>query len=111
MPLRLDTTRRFVSRREPAACSMTRPEAERHRADVLAALTRAVAKASSVRLVDPIGQLCDARLFRAERGEAIVYTDTNHLSATGARLLAPWFSETAAWLGGLAYVADAELRR
>jgi hypothetical protein len=100
-----------LARRDPVTCSIARQEADSHRADVVAALSRAVAGATSVRLADPFGPLCDARLCPVERERAILYCDDDHLSATGARSLAPWFADTAAWLAGSGRVADAEPRR
>jgi peptidoglycan/LPS O-acetylase OafA/YrhL len=100
-----------LARSDAATCSVPKQEAERDRADVLAAMSRAVAGASSVRLADPFGPLCDARLCPVERGGAILYSDDDHLSATGARSLAPWFAEAAAWLAGSGKVADAESQR
>jgi hypothetical protein len=100
-----------LARSDAAACSVTREEAESNRADVLATLSRTVGGAASVRLADPFRPLCDARLCPVERGGAILYSDDDHLSATGARSLAPWFTEAAAWLVGSGEVADAEPRR
>jgi peptidoglycan/LPS O-acetylase OafA/YrhL len=100
-----------LARSDAATCSVPKQEAERNRAEVLAAMSRAVGRASSVRLADPFGALCDAHLCPVERSGAILYTDDDHLSATGARSLAPWFAETAAWLAAPGKVADAEPHR
>jgi SGNH domain (fused to AT3 domains) len=96
-----------LARSDPATCSVTRQEAESDRADVLAVLARAVARSSSVRLADPFGPLCDALHCLVERGGAILYSDDDHLTATGARSLAPWFAQSAAWLAGPGKFADA----
>ena len=95
-----------LARRDPGTCSITRQEAENHRADVLAVMAKTVAASPSVRLADPFGPLCDERLCPVERGGAILYTDDDHLSATGARSLGPWFADAAAWLAGAAKAAE-----
>jgi hypothetical protein len=89
-----------LGRRDTIACNVTRQEAEIHRADVLAAMSRAVAGMPSTRLLDPFDMLCAAQVCPAERGGAILYFDDDHLSATAARSLAPWFGGAVKWLAG-----------
>jgi hypothetical protein len=86
------------------ALAEAREDAENNRADVLASLATTVSGAS-VRLADPFGPLCYSRGCPVQRGGAILYRDDDHLSASGARSLAPWFAEFAAWVAGSGKVA------
>jgi hypothetical protein len=51
---------------------------------------RAAAKVDGVRSIDPAPLLCPRRLCPAVIGNALVYRDDNHFTATFARTLAPW---------------------
>jgi TusA-related sulfurtransferase len=54
---------------------------------------RAVARAPGTYLVDVTGEICPGDLCRAVIGNALVYRDNSHLSATFARTLTPWLEE------------------
>jgi peptidoglycan/LPS O-acetylase OafA/YrhL len=53
---------------------------------------RAAARVDGVRTIDPARLLCPGRLCPAVIGNALVYRDDNHLTATFARTLAPWLA-------------------
>jgi peptidoglycan/LPS O-acetylase OafA/YrhL len=61
---------------------------EREPADAFDA--RAAARVEGVRTIDPAPLLCPGRVCPAVIGNALVYRDTNHFTATFARTLAPW---------------------
>jgi peptidoglycan/LPS O-acetylase OafA/YrhL len=86
-------------RRPASDCNAARPDIDVERAKTVAKLNASIAGRSNVRYLDPIEQFCDMRLCYAERDGAIVYRDNNHITATAARRLAGWFSDTATWLG------------
>lgn len=50
-----------------------------------------VANASGSWIVDPVGSLCDAQRCKVMEGETVIYHDGDHLSAGGAKILAPLF--------------------
>jgi hypothetical protein len=82
-------------------CSGQRAPIEEIRRDALVALRKvAAAHAGSVRIWDPLDELCDARLCFAQRGETIMYTDDLHLTATAARELLPVAEADLRWLVG-----------
>jgi hypothetical protein len=54
---------------------------------------RAAKRAKEARLVDVTDAICPQDVCRAVIGNALVYRDRQHLSATFARTLAPWFEE------------------
>jgi peptidoglycan/LPS O-acetylase OafA/YrhL len=51
---------------------------------------RAARRVDGVRSIDPAPLLCPGRLCPAVIGNALVYRDDNHFTATFARTLAPW---------------------
>jgi len=51
---------------------------------------RAVRKTPGAHLIDVTGEICPADLCRAVIGNALVYRDKSHLSATFALTLSPW---------------------
>lgn len=52
---------------------------------------RGAKRVKGVRVVDPLRTLCPKRRCAVVIGDALVYRDVYHLSATFARTLAPWF--------------------
>ena len=62
------------------------------------ALEGAIASVPGSKLIDLFPALCDDRLCPAERDGTILYRDDDHLTASGARSLAPSFAEAARWL-------------
>jgi hypothetical protein len=87
-----------LARRDVEYCSVSRDEAEANRYDALQALQRAVAAVPGTKLFDSFPGLCDDRRCPAERDGTVLYRDYDHLTASGARSLAPVFAETARWL-------------
>ena len=57
------------------------------------------ARRTGVRLIDPMTILCRDNLCPAVIGDALVYRDTYHLSATFSKTLAPWLSRRLPGLG------------
>jgi len=57
------------------------------------AFDRDAAARSNVRLIDPMPILCPQDRCPPVIGDALVYRDTYHLSATFARTLAPWLKQ------------------
>jgi len=57
------------------------------------AFDRDAAERAEVRLIDPMPILCRDDRCPAVIGDALVYRDTYHLSATFARTLAPWLEK------------------
>lgn len=53
------------------------------------AIEQLAAVRNNVSIIDPIDTFCDIGSCSYSREGTILYTDTNHLNATGARLLAP----------------------
>jgi peptidoglycan/LPS O-acetylase OafA/YrhL len=87
-----------LARRDVVHCSVSRHKAEAYRENALGALTRAVAAVPGSRLFDSFPALCDDHHCPVERDGTILYRDDDHLTASGARSLAPWFAEAARWL-------------
>ena len=54
-----------------------------------AAETRAISRTPGASMIDLNDGVCDASVCQPTRGEVVVYRDTNHLTATFARSLAP----------------------
>jgi peptidoglycan/LPS O-acetylase OafA/YrhL len=54
---------------------------------------RAAAKSPHANLIDITDEICPADLCRAVIGNALVYRDKTHLTATFARTLSPWIGE------------------
>ncbi len=83
------------------ACSADRASFEKLRGDAMAALRKvAAAHPDSVRIWDPIDELCDDRLCLAQRGDTIMYTDDLHLTTQAARELLPAAEADLLWLVG-----------
>lgn len=87
-----------LARKTVTHCSIARERTEQHRRVALGAVSVVEAWAPEVRLWDPAPALCGEGRCLVERDGAVIYRDNDHLSAAGARWLAPHFSASAAWL-------------
>ncbi len=90
-----------LARHDIEACSKDRASIEKIRKETMVALRQvAAAHPDSVRIWDPIDELCDDRLCLAQRGETIMYTDNHHLTARAARELLPAAEADLLWVVG-----------
>jgi peptidoglycan/LPS O-acetylase OafA/YrhL len=71
------------------ACAADRADVTDH----LAVGARAARRVDGVRLVDPTPVLCPEGVCPAVMGDALVYRDDGHLSATFAKTLVPWLGQ------------------
>jgi peptidoglycan/LPS O-acetylase OafA/YrhL len=86
-------------RRGAEQCSALREPIEVKRQAALAALRKVeAAHPGTVRIWDPIDDLCDARVCPAQRGTTAMYTDDLHLSASAAQQLLDSAREPLTWL-------------
>ncbi|MCA0330300.1 MAG: acyltransferase [Actinobacteria bacterium] len=76
------------NRDDPAACDVTRDALDATKYDV--GMVKGVERAAALDLSDLI---CDADRCPATRGKYLVYRDTDHLTATFARALAPYLEQ------------------
>lgn len=88
-----------LARRNIEACATPRIVWEAHQADLMAGMRRVVDGIPGARIVDPLPALCGEITCPPVRDGIILYKDEHHLTATGARSLAPWFADTMRWLG------------
>lgn len=79
----------------------TRAEEDSHRGRTLQAMRRVAAAHANVSVWDPIDLLCPGESMDPWRDGALLYRDTNHLSVTGARLVAPALCEAIQRAAGL----------
>jgi hypothetical protein len=90
-----------LARHSAEACSGLREPIEMLREPAMQALRKvAAAHPATVRIWDPIDQLCDSRLCWAQRGDTIMFTDDLHITATAARQLLPAAEADLRWLVG-----------
>ena len=90
-----------LARHSAEDCSGRREPIELLREPAMQALRKvAAAHPDTVRIWDPIDQLCDSRLCFAQRGDTIMYTDDLHITATAARQLLPAAEADLRWLVG-----------
>ena len=75
------------------ACRTRRAEIESHHRTTLASLHRVVDAVSGAQLINPVEALCTDDWCPGSRDGRVLYFDANHLSAAGAGLLRPQFSE------------------
>ncbi len=80
---------RCVARRGLDACGRPRAEVDLYRGSSLGVLQALTTSMSGVRMWDPANELCRADQCLAARDGTVLYSDNNHLSVGGARLLAP----------------------
>jgi hypothetical protein len=71
-----------------ASCSFPRPREWDRDFDV-----RAAEASPGTKLIDLTAEICPGEICRAVIGNALVYRDKSHLTATFARTLAPWINE------------------
>ena len=71
-----------------ASCSFPLPREWDRDFDV-----RAAAESPDTKLIDLTAEICPSDVCRAVIGNALVYRDKSHLTATFARTLAPWIGE------------------
>ncbi|OBG34588.1 hypothetical protein A5673_21345 [Mycobacterium sp. E3198] len=69
-------------------CSEDRELFEARRATYIGALRDAVGKVPGVQLLNTAEYFCDERVCSMNRGDALLYRDTNHLNNNGSRFLA-----------------------
>ena len=90
-----------LARHSVEDCSGHRDTIEALRQPAMQALRKVAAShPDSVRIWDPIDQLCDSRLCFAQRGGTIMFTDDLHITATAARQLLPAAEADLRWLIG-----------
>ena len=78
------------NRSEPSACDVSRKALDSPAYDV-----RTTSGSPTAHGVDLSDVICDADRCPATRGKYLVYRDTDHLTATFARALAPYLDEAA----------------
>jgi len=66
--------------------------------DIVNALRLAAAQFDNARFIDLKPAFCDRAYCWPARGRSIYYTDTNHLSVSGARMLHSQFRDDLAWV-------------
>jgi len=81
-----------MARADMAFCSVSRGVTDALRADTMRVLREVAAKYENVSVVDPVEQLCDSSHCPVERRGVLIYRDDDHLSASGAKTLAPWIA-------------------
>ncbi len=87
-----------VARRGEQSCNLPREEVEKQRKDVLQIMQSLAQRFDNVRIWDPLAAFCDAKLCYGSRNGQVLYRDTNHLTATFARSLAPSLAPFMPWL-------------
>lgn len=80
-------------RRQPLEVGPPRSYTDRRQALARKTLTDVARETGSI-VVDPLSALCDAKACHAIIDGKVLYKDSDHLSLTGARLLAPVFDRT-----------------
>lgn len=102
-----------LQRRGVDGCTISREEAERQRRDVVRIMQMLAKRFDNVRIWDPLDAFCDAKQCYASRNGQILYRDTDHITATFARSLAPSLAPFMPWLlqrdkpGAEAWIAQA----
>lgn len=69
------------------SCTIPRDVVDARQAPYRSAVTRILRDYPGVEVLDPLLLLCDAEVCRAKVDDVFMYSDDNHLSDTGARLL------------------------
>jgi hypothetical protein len=78
-------------------CRYTSAEVDLAQGNIVAALRSATMKFDDTRFVDLRQAFCDMDYCWPARGGSIYYSDTNHLSGSGARILHDHFRSDLAW--------------
>lgn len=87
-----------VARGDSRDCNSTREAAEKQRKDVIVIMQRLAQRFDNVRIWDPLPAFCDAKLCYGSRNGQVLYRDTNHITASFARTLAPSLAPFMPWL-------------
>lgn len=87
-----------VHRRSPEDCIFSREKVEARRAATLTALQEAAAGFANVRMVDPIDNFCDQTWCYVYRDGALMYGDTDHMTARMSRQLRTSWQAYLNWL-------------
>lgn len=87
-----------IDRGGGGSCNLTREAAEKQRQDVVQSMQRLAQRFDNVRIWDPQDAFCDAKSCYGSRNGQILYRDTNHITATFARSLAPSLAPFMPWL-------------
>ena len=77
-------------------CRLDRARAEASQAVYRRAAARVLAELPRVQVIDPFPAFCDRSYCYGVRDGAILYSDKDHLSETGSRLLGPLFRDSLA---------------
>ena len=80
--------RPFGLRQVRQPCGVPRAAFDRRNAGYRALVSRIAARAPKVEVIDPTDVFCDAALCRATDGATVLYSDGNHLTLAGSRLVA-----------------------
>src|SRR5262249_54790116 len=81
-------------------CGANRSAIETEQRELSAALQAAVARFDNARFLDLAPALCDAETCSPVGGGRIYYSDSTHLSDTGARAVRAHFAGDFAWVSG-----------
>jgi peptidoglycan/LPS O-acetylase OafA/YrhL len=88
---------RAKSENELRRCRYTRSEVDLMQRDIVNALQSAVSQFDHARFLDLKAALCDSAFCWPSGQDNIFYSDTNHLSASGARVVADRFKDDFDW--------------
>ena len=80
--------RPFGLRQVRQPCGVPRATFDRRNAGYRAVVSRIVQRTPTVEVIDPTDLFCDAALCRATNGATVLYSDGNHLTLAGSRLVA-----------------------
>ncbi|OYX75834.1 MAG: hypothetical protein B7Y95_00905 [Rhizobiales bacterium 32-66-11] len=81
----------------PRICSEPRDAVEERRAVAVSWITAVTAQHPSVRVIDPLDAVCDAKLCNGIGSGGIWYIDPHHLSMTGANHVLDFFKQDIEW--------------
>jgi hypothetical protein len=80
-----------LMRRDEASCGLSRPDALRQRAAAMSVINSVARTYPDVVVIDPLDTLCPKSECPVRQGQDVLYSDRNHLSTAGAKLLIPAF--------------------
>jgi hypothetical protein len=78
-------------------CRYTSGEVDFMQRDIVTALRSATSQFDNTRFIDLKAPFCDVDYCWPGRGGHIYYSDTNHLSVSGARVLRDWYKNEIVW--------------
>jgi peptidoglycan/LPS O-acetylase OafA/YrhL len=80
-----------LMRRDEASCELSRSDAFEQRAAAMSVIDSVVLAYPDVVVIDPLVVLCPNSRCPVRKGKDVLYSDRNHLSMAGAKLLTPAF--------------------